>query len=53
MNSLMQEVADEHGLEVGVELGGHSVPGKGITKSTLLFKISVCFYTLCSISYIL
>lgn len=30
VNSLMQEVADEHGLEVGVELGGHSVPGSSI-----------------------
>lgn len=30
VDSLMQEVADEHGLEVGVELGGHSVPSSSI-----------------------
>ena len=30
VDNLMQEVADEHGLEVGVELGGHSVPSSSV-----------------------
>ena len=30
VDSLMQEVADEHGLEVGVELGGHSIPNSSV-----------------------
>eukprot|EP00116_Pleurobrachia_bachei_P002442 sb/3462704/ len=41
VSALMQEVADEHGLEVGVELGGHSIPSSSVDLNLTAFVCQV------------